>query len=260
MPRIPPSKPSFLASDIPNVKPSGRLPTISHVATSPLPLTYGRTASIFWFTIKSMNSVGYSRVNGKSRVSSSRSQIPSPSVSVGTSIGSIGEEEQASSVSSDQVSLSSSKSSISAGSLVDSPINSSGIPSPSVSLNADGSSGNSSGPTAHPPLAGISGPSQIPSPSVSGFSESVLSGAPNSSSFAIPSPSMSVSMMSQIPSPSMSLGKLVSLNGSVEHSTSCSSKKVSLSSSSSSTKVPMYPSGNSFGIPSPSVSIGKFGS
>ena len=153
-----------------------------------------------------MNVVGYSRVKGKSRISSRTSQIPSPSASAGTSIASTGEEEHASSSSSDQVSLSSSKSSISAGSLVDSPVNSSGIPSPSVSLCAEESSGKASGPTTHPPFAGIAGPSQIPSPSVSGFSESVLSGAPVSSSFAKPSPSISGSFVSQIPSPSMSLG------------------------------------------------------
>ena len=52
------------------------------------------------------------------------------------------------------------------------PFNSSGIPSPSVSMDADLSFGNASGPMVQVPLMAV-GPSQIPSPSVSAFNGSV---------------------------------------------------------------------------------------
>ena len=67
---------------------------------------------------------------------------------------------------------SSSKSSTKAGSDVESPVIESGIPSPSVSVSADGSNGNASGPAVQI-LGTAFGPSHIPSPSVSGFVESV---------------------------------------------------------------------------------------
>ena len=144
------------------------------------------------------------------------------------------------------MSSSSSRSSISGGTLVDVPSKRSGMPSPSVSWTPAASSGNASGPASQPPLAGASGPSQTPSPSVSGLSSSLPSGWPSSTMLAIPSPSISGSRASQIPSPSMSLGVLVELSGSVRQSFSIVSRNPSLSSSSSATNPP-GPSGSSSG-------------
>ena len=101
-----------------------------------------------------------------------KSQILSPSRSAGESLASSGSEPQLFSNSSENPSLSSSSSSTSGGFEVDAPVRVSGIPSPSVSVSADGSSGNASGPAPQIP-ATESGPSQIPSPSVSGFRGSV---------------------------------------------------------------------------------------
>ena len=57
---------------------------------------------------------------------------------------------------------------------------------------------------------GVAGPSQIPSPSVSGLLVLVeLSPKSISSSFGIPSPSISSSRESQVPSPSLSEGVVV---------------------------------------------------
>ena len=100
------------------------------------------------------------------------SQLPSES-NEGMDSSSSGSVPQSVSFRSLTPSLSSSSSSINGGVEVDSPVRVSGIPSPSVSLLADGSNGNASTPGTHPPFAGALGPSQIPSPSVSGFSGSV---------------------------------------------------------------------------------------
>ena len=141
-------------------------------------------------------------------------------------------------------SLSSSRSSISAGSDVELPVIVSGIPSPSVSLLAEGSSGKSSnslstpspslsmfihlvgsngkssGPASQmktPLIVTDTGPSQYPSPSVSGFNESVTGSDDSSSVSFRPSLSSSKSStragsevegpvnVSGIPSPSVSL-------------------------------------------------------
>ena len=59
-------------------------------------------------------------------------------------------------------------SSTSAGTDVELPVIVSGFPSPSVSVSADGSSGNASGPASQMP-ATETVPSHVPSPSESGF-------------------------------------------------------------------------------------------
>ena len=59
-----------------------------------------------------------------------------------------------------------------AGTDVELPVIVSGIPSPSVSACADGSSGKASGPASQTPATAV-GPSQYPSPSVSGSRGSV---------------------------------------------------------------------------------------
>ena len=171
------------------------------------------------------------------RVLSSRaSQIPSSSPSSGTLDESFELVPQDDSCSSVQSSLSSS---VSATKSVVSPgTNSSGIPSPSVSIDAAESLGNASGPAAQTSL-GLTGtiePSQIPSPSLSALDGLVPFST--SSELDMPSPSISSSRASQIPSPSKSLGDDVSSNGSVEHPVSAESEYPSLSSSISSTKVP----------------------
>ena len=143
-------------------------------------------------------------------MSSMASQTPSPSRS-GSAFTTFGSVPHRISISSSIRSLSSSKSSIKP--VVELPNRVSGIPSPSVSRDAAGSSGNASGPAAQMVTSGVAGPSQTPSPSVSGFAGSVnesISFAKSpvlvSSSFSSPSPSMSSSRASQIPSPSISLG------------------------------------------------------
>ena len=82
-------------------------------------------------------------------------------------------EPQLASSRSVQVSLSSSRSSVNP--VVETPFNSSGIPSLSVSTDAAGSFGKASGPAVQTltGIAGTTGPSQMPSPSVSAFHESV---------------------------------------------------------------------------------------
>ena len=222
--------PSIVASRAglhPKVRPSGSSPSSSHETTSPLPFTHGKSGSIVRFTKRSTYCVGYSSVNGRSRYGSSASQMPSPSVSTGTLAASVGlEVPQASSSASDHVSSSSSRSSTSGGWLVEvTPgTNWSGLPSPSVSLAPAGSSGKASGPATHPPLAGASGPSHTPSPSLSGLVELVSMGKPSSSSLGIPSPSTSSSIRSQMPSPSMSSGMLMASSGSLSQVTSVVSK------------------------------------
>ena len=109
-----------------------------------------------------------------------------------------GSVPQAISSLSDTPSLSSSKSSINCGSEVETPTNESGYPSPSVSIDAAGSSGNAS------------------------------------ISSTTPSSSLSWSKLSQNPSPSRSTGVLVLTNGSVPQTSSHESIQPSLSSSSSS--------------------------
>ncbi len=143
-----------------------------------------------------------------SQSSSRTSQRPSPLRSTGMSVSLSESVPQAISSRSSQPSSSSSRSSMRAGSLVEfTPgTKSSGLPSPSVSLEADGSSGKASGPAVQLLVTGDSGPSQTPSPSVSGLSGSVPIGRPVSLRLSIPSPSMSRSSPSQIASPSMSSG------------------------------------------------------
>ena len=227
VPRILPSRVASRAGLTPNVRPSGSSPSSSHVTTSPLPLMNGMSGSIVRFTKRSTYCVGYSSVNGRSRYGSSASQMPSPSVSAGTLAAStVLEVPQASSSASDHVSSSSSRSSTSGGWLVEGTpgTNWSGLPSPSVSLAPAGSSGKASGPATHPPLAGASGPSHTPSPSLSGLVELVSSGRPSSSSLRMPSPSTSSSIRSQMPSPSMSSGMLVASSGSLSQVSSIKSR------------------------------------
>ena len=78
-------------------------------------------------------------------------------------------EPQAASSRSVQLSLSSSVSSVNP--VVETPSNWSGIPSLSVSIDAAESFGNASGPAVQTfaGIAGTTGPSQTPSPSVSAF-------------------------------------------------------------------------------------------
>ena len=155
-------------------------------------------------------------------MSSMASQMPSPSIS-GRALTTFGSVRHSASVTSLIKSLSSSSSSINP--VVDSPNNSSGIPSPSVSTAAAASFGKASGPATQIFASGVTGPSQIPSPSLSGLAGSVcpsiwLSKFPVlvSSSLRTPSPSISSSSASQIPSPSMSLGTSVALSGSDKQS------------------------------------------
>ena len=109
-------------------------------------------------------------LNSRSSLSSNASQIPSPSTS-GRRFTTLGFVPHINSVRSTIVSLSSSKSSIRP--VVDSPVSSSGIPSPSVSSDAAGSLGNASGPATQIATSGVAGPSQTPSPSESGLAGSV---------------------------------------------------------------------------------------
>ena len=124
------------------------------------------------------------------------SQIPSLSVS--GSFGSVPVSEGPSyvpsfvSLTSSSPSPSSSKSSINP--VVDVPFIVSGNPSPSVSVSAEGSVGNASGPHSQSGKTGIA-PSQTPSPSVSGFLGSVAGVDCNSVTSSIPSLSSSVSSM-----------------------------------------------------------------
>ena len=109
-------------------------------------------------------------MNGRSAISSSASQIPSPSIS-GNALTIFGLVPQRSSVTSSIVSLSSSSSSINP--VDDSPVISSGMPSPSVSSEAAGSVGKASGPATQILASGVAGPSHTPSPSESGLAASV---------------------------------------------------------------------------------------
>ena len=87
-------------------------------------------------------------------MSSSRaSHMPSPSMSGGTSVARLGLEPHSDSSISSHPSPSSSVSSTSGGVLVDCPISSSGIPSLSVSLFAEASSGNASRKSRMPSLS-----------------------------------------------------------------------------------------------------------
>ena len=190
------------------------------------------------------------------------SQTPSPLRSSGTSVTFTGSEPQFTSSISVQPSLSSSRSSSSGGVLFEGGNNSFGYPSPSVSCHADGSSGNISGPAVQLLVTGDSGPSQIPSPSVSGLIGELPGGtprAPVSLTLSIPSPSLSSSSPSQMVSPSMSAGMLLASSESEPHASSEASGNPSLSSSSSANGGPVQPESSS-GNPSPSVSNGIFGS
>ena len=108
-------------------------------------------------------------------------------------------------------------------------------------------------------VTGDSGPSQTPSPSVSGLVGEVPTGKPVSLMLSIPSPSMSSSSPSQMVSPSMSSGMLLASRESDPHASSETSGYPSLSSSSSAYGGPVQ-SESSSGNPSPSVSTGKVGS
>ena len=145
-----------------------------------------------------------SSVSGSNELVSPSSKVPLPFVSSSISV---------------RPSLSSSRSSTRAGSDVELPVIVSGIPSPSVSLLAEGSSGKSSNSllTPSPSLSKISqipsttiGPSQIPSPSVSAFRGSVSPASTVPFPFASsnvsfkPSPSSSGSSLLPVPSPSVS--------------------------------------------------------
>ena len=118
---------------------------------------------------------------------------------------------------------------------------SSGLPSPSVSIQAAGSFGNASGPAVQTPIgiAGASGPSQIPSPSVSALLNNEVEFVSCSVALDNPSPSTSSSCASQIPSPSKSLvGVDEAFNGFESQLSSETSLYPSLSSSKSSSKLP----------------------
>ena len=146
---------------------------------------------------------------------------------------------QAASSSSVQSSLSSSRSRTKSVSIPGTM--SSGLPSSSVSIQAAGSFGNASGPAVQTPIgiAGASGPSQIPSPSVSALLNSEVEFASCSVTLDNPSPSTSSSCASQIPSPSKSLvGVDEAFNGSESQLSSEMSLKPSPSSSRSSSKLP----------------------
>ena len=173
VPVILPSRCASLAGLHPKIRPAGSSLLISQVATSPRPEMVGNCTAISSLKVRVNVSEGYVMVNGKSRIVSSASQIPSPSSSPGTLFWSVMSVPQVASIVSNQVSLSSSRSSTRGGVLVDSPFKVSGIPSPSLSMEPAESNGNASGPTEQPPLAGTSGPSQTPSPSLSAFDESV---------------------------------------------------------------------------------------
>ena len=187
------------------------------------------------------------------------SQSPSPFKSEGKSVAFSGSVPQFDSSISLQPSLSSSKSSISTGSLFEGGNNSFGCPSPSVSSQPAGSSGNASGPAVQLLVTGDSGPSHTPSPSVSGLVGEVPIGKPVSFTLSMPSPSISLSESSHIPSPSRSSGALEAFSGSEPQFSSDVSGYPSLSSSSSAYGGPVQ-SESLFGSPSPSVSTGKVGS
>ena len=126
------------------------------------------------------------------------SQIPSLSVSgssgsVPVSVASTYRPVSVSFTSS-KPSPSSSSSSTRGGTLVELPSMVSGIPSPSVSVSADESSGKASGPAVHTPPTAL-GPSHIPSPSVSGL----LGFVPSFTSSASNVPSASSSRSSTSP-------------------------------------------------------------
>ena len=218
VPLKPPSKWALRALLTPKVSPSGSTPSSSKLSTSPRPVIFGRNASIVLLTIKSRCWLSYENSNGRSKMSSIASHIPSPSWS-GNALTTLGSVPQSNSVWSSIKSLSSSSSSVSP--VVESPFSSSGIPSPSVSSEAAGSVGNASGPATQILASGVAGPSQTPSPSESGFAGSdnestsfKKSPVLVSSSLRIPSPSISSSSESQIPSPSMSAGVSSTSNGS----------------------------------------------
>ena len=133
VPRILPSNKASRAGLQPKVRPSGNSPLISHVATSPKPVIFGRKGIISSPTPMVRFWVGYVIVNGRSNRSSSASQMPSASVSTGVLASSKLSVPHAVSSTSVHPSLSSSISSVSGGVLVEFPNSSSGNPSPSVS-------------------------------------------------------------------------------------------------------------------------------
>ena len=159
--------------------------------------------------------------------SSCVSQIMSESMSGGMSEDRLGFEPQRISSRSSHPSPSSSVSSMRGGLLVDAPVSSSGMPSPSVSLFADASSGKASRKSRMPSLSlSSSSASQKPFSFVSGGRLVALRGSlsqRSSLSSVSPSPSVSESRKSHMPSPSRSVGLLSKSTGSVLQMTSTSS-------------------------------------
>ena len=159
--------------------------------------------------------------------SSCVSQIMSRSMSAGLSEARLGLDPHRISSRSSHPSPSSSVSSMRGGVLVDEPMSSSGMPSPSVSLFAAGSSGNASRKSRIPSLSlSSSSASQKPFSLASGgrLLGSVGSLPQRSSRSSVsPSPSVSESRKSQMPSPSMSDGRLSKSTGSVLQMASISS-------------------------------------
>ena len=194
--------------------------------------------------VRSKLLVGYDISKGRSSTVSRLSHVPSLSVSNGEELLSISVVPHSDSSLSLHPSSSSSSSSIRP--VVDSPFKSSGIPSPSVSTDAAASLGKASGPGTQMLALGVAGPSQIPSASESGLlvpvnSSTSLMCAPLlfSSSFGIPSPSISSSRVSQVLSPSKSEGTEFTSCELVIQALSVESEKPSPSSSRSSTRSPM---------------------
>ena len=206
-------------------------PSSSSSALLPIP-----SPSVSSHSLPSIGNASSASETPSPSVSSSRaSQVPSPSESVGKSESSNGSVPHSDSLKSDQLSSSSSKSSTSGGSDVDVPDRESGLPSPSVSLEAERASGKSSTlfPTKSPSRSS-SCESQIISPSESTGTLDASSGSdPHDSSgpSAHPSRSLSDCRASQIPSLSSSIGTENWSSESELHMISSVSMNESLSSS-----------------------------
>ena len=224
------------------VRLKGKSTTVSSVSHCPSPSLSRGTELLSEFVVPQSCSSS-SLQPSPSSSSSTLLQIRSPSESTGVELLSALVVPHSDSCVSVQPSLSSSSSAISP--VDDSPFNSSGIPSPSVSTDAALSFGKASGPATQIVSFGVLGPSQIPSPSESAFIVLVCSSPSSiwspelaSSSFGIPSPSMSSSNESQTVSPSRSEGIDCESVESVEQSFSEISLNPSPSSSRSSIRSP----------------------
>ena len=184
--------------------PAGSAGIIDHVPDS-IPVKLGIIMKSDWLitaskTSDSTPSLAYPRI-----LVSIASQIPSSSPSSGMLDASLELVPHSASSSSDHRSLSSSGSAVKLVSIPSAM--SSGMPSPSKSSDAAESLGNASGPATQMLAFGVDGPSHTPSPSVSGLLVLVeLPSAFISSSFGIPSPSISSSSASHVASPSVSEG------------------------------------------------------